>query len=89
MREIKSRMIANLDPDGERLAEFGETFSRTLVHNGELVSCRGALSQAFADHWCVTRARDIYGWKFRESWWQIWRPENPLTEQQKPLLGAS
>lgn len=79
-RPYRESMRADFDPKGERLKEFGTTYGRTIKHRGQLVSCAGALSQSHADMWCVSRAKEHYGWKFREKWWQIWRPKNPMID---------
>ena len=74
---ITESMSADFDPDGSVLKETGTTYGQTLVHRHQMVSCSGASTQSQANYWCVSRAQEHYGWKWREKWWQFWRPELP------------
>jgi len=80
---ITESMSADFDPHGLVLSELGRTYGQVLTHNSQMVRCRGASTQSEANYWCVSRAQEHYGWKWRSKWWQFWRPSLPVQPEQE------
>jgi len=77
MTEITERDIARLDPDNLLLRNQGKSYGQTIQHRGCLISVSGCETPEAANEWVADKAILHHGWRFREQWWQFWRPADP------------